>query len=262
MSEPPPWAKHPDLVAFYSEHRNRPENLYPSERRFLPWLARKARSVLDTGCAAGGFRHVWCYYQPSIVYTGLDVSASLIEAARRLYPGVSFMCGNVTEGVDLPDNYANVVQALGWLNWEPKYSAAIAELWRLTDCFLFLDIRLVADQESAVIGRQKLALFGEWDGKTTTPYVTVAWPHFASMLVGLKPITLLGYGYWGKPSETVMGINHEVCFATFVLEKAPRGRAEGLPRVCVDLPLTWPPALAPQVELLPPSQLEILAPQQ
>lgn len=73
-SESLSWAEHPDLVAFYAEHRKHPEDLYPSESRFLPWLARQAHSVVDVGCAAGGFSDVWRHYQPEIRYVGVDLS--------------------------------------------------------------------------------------------------------------------------------------------------------------------------------------------
>ncbi len=256
------WSEHPDLAAFYTQHRNQPEDLYPSERRFLPWLASQATSVLDTGCAAGGFSNIWRYYRPDIVYTGVDVSASLIEAARELYPTLNFLHRNITWESGLQDRYATVVQALGWLNWEPEYAKAINELWQLTDRYLFLDVRLVAQAEHAKVGKQKLALTGEWDGEATTPYVTVFWAGFAGLLVDLQPIAILGYGYWGKPSETVMDVDQEVCFSTFVLEKAPVGEKPKLSTVCLDLPLAWPAVLADGVTLLPAAGLDALVPQQ
>jgi hypothetical protein len=168
----------------------------------------------------------------------------------------------VTEGLDLADRCATVVQALGWLNWEPNYSRAISELWRLAERYLFLDVRLGGRNGVASVGEQKLALTGEWDGKTVTPYVTVDWPSFAGLLVELHPATILGYGYWGTPSGTVIGIDCEICFATFALEKDVNGRIGNPPTVCIDLPLLWPVTLAKQVRLLPGSQLGVLVPQE
>lgn len=257
----PRWAEHPQLLAFYSGHRDHPDDLYPSERYFLPWLARRARSVLDTGCAAGGFSVIWHHYQPSITYTGLDLSSSLIEAAKKRYPGGRFLCTNVVSGVDLPDRYATVVQALGWLNWEPAYARALRELWRLTDRYLFFDVRLVAEEGAAIIGRQRVAFTAPWDGTSTTPYVTVAWPSFAERLLQLQPVRVLGYGYWGKPAETVVGVEGPVCFATFVAEKPAEGSSVPSPLVCVDLPLPWPDDLHRDVQVASASDLATLVPQ-
>jgi SAM-dependent methyltransferase len=256
----PHWAEHPDLITFYTQHRNRPEDLYPSERRFLPWLAKQSSSVLDVGCAAGGFRNIWRHYQPAIKYTGVDVSASLIDAARRLYPDSTFQQGNCAAGLSLSNRYATVVQALGWLHWEPEYQRALAELWRLTDRYLFFDVRLVADRRQETSGSQQMALSGSWDGTTTTPYICVAWPRFAALMMELGPAAILGYGYWGKPAKSVMGIDHNVCFATFVLEKASAGKNASRPVVCIDMPLPWLPALAVRAEVRPPAELEALVP--
>lgn len=260
VAQAPEWAGHADLIAFYSQHRGRPDDLYPSERRFLPWLARHASSVLDTGCAAGGFSQIWRQYHPGIAYTGVDISLSLVSTARALHPEVRFLHGDVTKGLALPNRYATVVQALGWLNWEPGYVRAMRELWRLVDRYLFFDVRLAPAGDRDTIGRQHVALSGTWDGTTTTPYVVVSWPRFARHLVDLRPATILGYGYWGKPAETVMGVQGDVCFATFVMEKALDDHGCEAARVCLDLPLAWPDALVQQTTLFPAAQLNAWVP--
>jgi SAM-dependent methyltransferase len=247
----PDWALHPDLVAYYEDHRDRPEDLYPSEARFLPWLAQSARSVVDVGCAAGGFRDIWRHFAPGARYEGVDLSPVLVAAARRLHPDAEFHHGDVLEGIDLPDRRADVVQALGWLHWIPEQERALFELWRLAGHFLFFDIRIVADPAAAGIGRQRIALIGEWDGKTETPYVTVAWSELARMLAALGPSEVFGYGYWGHPSDTARDVPNDVCMATFVLVRGNGGPA----RVCLDLPLEWPADAAPGAEILSPEQL-------
>ena len=231
----PDWSLHPELVAFYESHRNRPEDLYPSEARFLPWLAERAGSVLDVGCAAGGFRTIWQAFAPSIGYEGIDVSPTLVEAARRLHPGVTFRQGDVLDGIDLPDGHADVVQALGWLHWVRETERALAELWRLARRWLFFDVRLSPDAGTALVGSQKLELVGQWDGSTTVPYVVVPWPRLAETLVSLEPAVIRGYGYLGRPAESAEDVPSDVCFATFVLE---RGR--GLLDLDLDIPFEWP----------------------
>jgi SAM-dependent methyltransferase len=256
------WAEHPDLVAFYAQHRNRPEDLYPSERRFLPWLAKQSASVLDTGCAAGGFSNIWRHFQPDINYIGVDVSASLVEVAATLHPDLVFHQGNCAEGLQFPNRYAEVVAALGWLHWELRYRAAIKELWRLTDRFLFFDVRLVSNPGQVVSGKQQVAFHGPWDGKTTTPYMTLAWDVFARVLLDLQPVMIAGQGYWGKAADTVMDIAGPVCFAAFVLEKGSEDDDSSKPIVCLDSPLEWPKKLRYCVEVLPATQLEKLISQE
>lgn len=256
------WTEHPELVDFYSAHRNAPEALYASERRFLPWLARQAQSVLDVGCAAGGFSNIWRHYGRDLAYTGVDVSAPLIEVARRAYPDLRFLQGDCIDGLPLPDRAATVVAMLGVLVWIPQYREAMRELWRLTDRYLFLDHRLVARPEDASVGAQQLALTGRpWDGETVTPYVCIPWREFAEFLLGLEPAAILGTGYWGKPARTAMGVASDICFATFVLEKKSAASSHRQQcTVCVDLPWAWPADLTSNVKLLPGSELEDLVP--
>jgi SAM-dependent methyltransferase len=257
MSEPPAWAEHPDLVEFYGSHRNRLDELYPSERRFLPWLAAQAESVLDVGCGAGGFSAVWRAYGPALRYKGIDVSGPLVEAARAAHPEHEFLQADCAEGLPLPDRAVDVTAALGWLHWEPRYFRALAELWRVTRRYLFFDLRLTASG-SDLVGSQRLALTSQWDGHTTVPYICAAWPRVAEELLALGPRRLFAHGYWGTPADTVMGVPAEACFATFVLQRGDSAPAR--PQVVLDLPMDWPAHLVAGVELGGPARLAELVP--
>ena len=247
-SEAPTWVDHPDLVEYYETHRNRLRDLYPSERRLLPWLAAQAESVLDVGCGAGGFAEVWRACRRSIRYTGADISPPLIETARRAHPEHDFLVADCAAGLPLEDGFADVVVALGWLHWEERYAAALRELWRATRRFLFFDLRLTDADGPDMTGAQRLALTGDWDGHTTVPYICLSWPRAVELLLSLEPARILGHGYWGVPAATVMGVNEQVCFATFVLERARPGGRSG-PEVALDIPLRWPERLEPAARL-------------
>jgi SAM-dependent methyltransferase len=228
------WVDHPELVEFYSTHRRRPEDLYPSERRYLPELATSAERVLDVGCGAGGFAQIWRAYNPAIDYTGVDASAALIDAARRLHPDATFAQADGAGPLPFPDRGFDVVAALGWLHLEPRYPDALRELWRVAGGALFFDVRLL-DRDADLIGRQRLALTGEWDGTTTIPYVCASWPGLARRLVELGPRRIRAHGYLGEPAATVSGVPHEVCLTTVVLE-----RGDGPLELDLELPLEWP----------------------
>lgn len=229
----PDWVEHPDLVDFYAENRGRPEDLYPSEERFLPDLARGASSVLDVGCGAGGFARIWRHFNPEIAYTGIDASEGLIEAARRLHPDAEFAVGDGAGPLPVPDRSADVVAALGWLHLEPRWREALPELWRATGRQLFFDMRL-HPAGGDLEGRQRLALAGDWDGSTTIPYLAASWPEVTERLLALQPGRIRVYGYEGTPADTVSGMP-TVCFATFVLD-----RGDAPPEVEADLPYAWP----------------------
>jgi SAM-dependent methyltransferase len=215
------WSDHPDLVAYYAEHRCRPEDLYPSERHYLPELAATSASVLDVGCGAGGFLDIWRAFNADIAYTGVDTSAPLIAEARRRHPDVRFVHADAVDGLPFEDRGADTVAALGWLHWEPRWEAALSELWRVTRERLFFDVRLL--EHETVAGEQRLALTGEWDGHTTVPYLCVGWPALSQALHGLGAGAVRGHGYPGPPAATVVGVPETICFATFVIERRAQG---------------------------------------
>jgi SAM-dependent methyltransferase len=252
------WTDHPDLVDFYTSHRSAPDELYPSERRFLPWLASEATSVLDVGCAAGGFADVWRHWNGGLRYSGVDVSQPLVEAARKLHPESSFEVADCADGLPFEDGRFDTVAALGWLHWEPRYEQAIAEMWRVSGRRLFFDVRLDGAASEDRAGRQRLALAGDWDGETTVPYLVLAWDDFAAKLLALGPGAILTQGYVGRPSDTVTGMQGEISFATFVLER--RGPDTRQPAVCADLPFDWPARFRDEVDLRDPEELGRLAP--
>ena len=249
-SSAPEWAADPALVAFYETHRSAPEDLYPSERRFLPWLARQVDTVLDVGCAAGGFLNIWRHFATgALTYTGVDVSVQLIESARRLHPGVEFLVGDCAAGLPATLARSEAVQALGWLHWEPRYEAALRELWRLTNRWLFFDVRLVEGEHNLETGRQRLALHEGSGADTSTPYICVAWNNFARLLRDLRPARIYAYGYWGPPADTVEGVARDVCFATFVLERSSNP-ASSQTTAALEMPLEWPPPWETDVQRL------------
>ena len=247
----PDWVKHPDLVEFYSAERSAPEDLYPSEARFIPWLAAGADRVLDVGCGAGGFAAIWEHHHPGIAYVGVDASAALIDAARRLHPAATFEQADGAGDLPFPDGFADVVAGLGWLHLEPRWRQALPELWRVTGRRLFFDMRLQTRSPTDEIGAQRLALAGDWDGTTTIPYIAAPWNEVARELANLRPSRILGYGYSGAPASTVDGMEEPICFATFVLE---RGAGAATPEVALDLPLTWPDDVPADVRRLDDSE--------
>ncbi len=241
MSESP-------LASLYATGRRDPGDLYPSERRFLPWLAAHAQSVLDVGCATGGFASIWHAFAPDVVYRGVDRDAALVADARRSL-GDAVAVSDWADGLPFPDRSADVVQALGWLHWEHRLDDALAELWRVTGTHLFFDLRLHGGH-GTVEGQQTL------ENGTSFPYLVRAWDDAARAFLRLRPARILGYGYVGPPAPSAAGIGDSVCFATFVLERNGSQR----PVACVELPLALPDALADEADVLDARELSRLVP--
>jgi SAM-dependent methyltransferase len=246
-------SEHPALVEFFATNRSRIEHLYPSERRFLPWLATSGRSVLDVGCATGGFADVWHAFNPTLRYTGVDASSALIDAARKQRPALDFFVGDCATGLPFPDHSAEIVQALGWLHWEPRYRDALEELWRVTGHRLFFDLRLHAGRGD-LVGRQPIS------PTDAVPYICVSWTEILERLLELAPTRLLGFGYMGRPHANVSGAPEDVGFATFVLERSARTNPAGA-EVCLDIPFEVPADSAARMALYPAARLRSFAPE-
>lgn len=53
--------------------------------------------LLDVGC---GFADYADYLEGEVDYTGIDVTAAMIDEARRLHPGLALARGNILDGID------------------------------------------------------------------------------------------------------------------------------------------------------------------
>ena len=83
------WGKK-NVVAFYANNRNQLEHLYLSEKIPLSFIKKKnIKSVLDYGCAVGGFYRIFRrYFNKKIHYHGLDTEENVIRAAKNKFKNV------------------------------------------------------------------------------------------------------------------------------------------------------------------------------
>ena len=73
---------------FFSSERKKKNDLYLGEKFFLTKLLFERCSILDIGCAQGGFYKILRSYLKSFSYTGVDSSERMILAAKKKYPKV------------------------------------------------------------------------------------------------------------------------------------------------------------------------------
>ena len=220
---------HPQLIEFYTKERTKVDHLYKSEKKFLPYAAEHSSSVLDTGCAAGGFRDIYKHFNSEMSYTGVDISESLINEARKIHPECRFEVTDCsTENSKFAKNEFDLVSALGWLNWELDWIKALTNLWSWSNKYILFDVRMGLRAET---GKQKIELTSEWDGTTITPYIVVDYQSLSNVIKSLKPKSVWVYGYKGKPSDSVEGVGEEVCFTAFLLHKQDKVDD------CVELPI-------------------------
>lgn len=185
-----------EMVDKLATKRQSWQDLYPSERAIFEWLAmRDVGSVLDVGCAVGGFSALF----PFSRYTGVDASPTMINRARELHPDRRFLSAMPKETFDL-------VMALGVLHLiVGDWKELLTKMWERAGKWLVFDLRL--DRESRE---------GEHEGMPGTPYRTVNYAYAFETLQAFMPrdIRMCSYRYPSNRTD-----HREVTMAAFLLER-------------------------------------------
>jgi SAM-dependent methyltransferase len=206
----------PTTEAFYRSHRNSPDDLYPSERAFLPDVLPRVRSMLDVGCAAGGFSRIARAFNPDVRYVGADITPALVEAARRDHPDAE-LC--VSDGVSFPyaPNSFDLVHCSGVLHLNSRYRDMIRAMWRIARAFLIFDVRLTAGEPT--VGSMPNDLGDR--SAAALPYYVLNTSDFVGELRTLDPApaAIRARGYPHAPASSARLAVDRVTMAVFLLEK-------------------------------------------
>ena len=130
-----------DSLTFFSRERSRLDDLYSSERIFLPTIAGKARTILDVGCACGGFVNIFREINPDASYTGVDIVPEMITRAEAAHPDATFI-NAAAHSLPFPDRAFDLVHCSGSVHLNSQYQEMIGEMWRVTGQHALFDMRL------------------------------------------------------------------------------------------------------------------------
>jgi len=217
VDEQQAWSS-PESLDYYRRHRQSPEDLYPSERFFLPDVLRQVDSMLDVGCAAGGFSEVARALNPRVRYVGVDIAPRFIETARAEHPHSEFVLGDGLTFPTAPGSF-DLAHASGVLHLNLRYRDIIAAMWQQTRRFLLCDLRLT--KAAPEVGRME-SPFGETRA-TSLPYVVLAVDDALEMFRALDPpparVTVKGYRHHASAHAKLA--NPDVLMAFVLAEKAP-----------------------------------------
>jgi len=215
----------PGVLEFFAERRGTGTDVYPSEWFFLKDRLCEDVSVLDIGCAQGGFAQVIAERVKAFRYVGADVNIEMVARAKARLPRHAFV--HVREGdfSALGDEKFDLVLVLGILHLHETWRETLAAAWARTKGALIFDLR-------------------EWDGATvadkTRSYMTMDFhradaDHQAARL----PYILLNstealrtvrevcadarrighYGYLHPPSGTAVTPAEQVMMNTWCVER-------------------------------------------
>lgn len=225
-----------DTLAYYRTHRQTPDDLYPSERFFLPDAARESATCLDIGCAAGGFSRIMKSFNPALAYTGIDITPEFIAHAKTAFPESRFDVGDGIHFPTPPESY-DLVFSSGILHLNTRYLDIVRAAYAQTRRLLVCDFRLTYGPD--VIGRFHVK-FGKSTGAAETtprilPYLVLNLDGLVADLRALEPApgSIDIRGYYHSPTPSADLPLSKVLMAFVRIEK---GQSGGSTRVTTDLP--------------------------
>lgn len=130
-----------DIVQFFNSNRNKLSDVYKSEWFFLKSQLKNGLKILDIGCAQGGFSEIINDQIEVFEYTGIDISGSMIEAAKLNYPKHIFHCVEGNDYSCLEYNKYDLTMVLGILHLNEDWRETIRMAWERTSSALILDLR-------------------------------------------------------------------------------------------------------------------------
>ena len=201
-SEQSVWGQAKSLEYFRDE-RQTPEDLYPSERVFLPNAVKKANTILDVGCACGGFAAIMRRFDKNFKYTGVDIIPEMLAHARKFQNGARFAAA---AGQQLPfaAQAFDLVHCSGVLHLNSHYREFIADMWRVTRHQLLFDLRLTRGPSKE--GKFRVDFDRSGDGGLL-PYIVINIKEMRDLVDTLKGapdhVSLYGYTHSASPNATL-----------------------------------------------------------
>lgn len=167
----------PKVLEYFDSRRASTNAVYESEWFFLRDRLREGMTVLDIGCAQGGFASILAEHLSEFRYTGVDINAEMIVRARSRHPEHVFH--HVAEGdlSELDGERFDLVLVLGILHLHEAWRETIAAAWRLASGALIMDLRETDGPTIEDKGRSYFAMDfnggGSEHAQARLPYIVV-----------------------------------------------------------------------------------------
>jgi 2-polyprenyl-3-methyl-5-hydroxy-6-metoxy-1,4-benzoquinol methylase len=136
----------PNVVSFFDNNRLNIEDVYPSEWFFLKDHLKENMTVLDIGCAQGGFAGIIEEKLNDFTYTGVDISKNMISKAKLKHPNHTFHHIGENDYSALPSKRFDMTLVLGILHLHESWRNTIKIAWEFTSSTLIIDLRETSEQ--------------------------------------------------------------------------------------------------------------------
>jgi 2-polyprenyl-3-methyl-5-hydroxy-6-metoxy-1,4-benzoquinol methylase len=227
-----------EIQKYYSCHRSKWEEFYPSERWVFTKLAGSEGflgDVLDVGCACGGLGAALSQKFRLTSYTGVDINRQAIEWAgkeQRIPVPATFLAGDIAE-LNLAEQY-DVVVSLSCADWNIETRRIIEACWERVRAggYLVISLRLTegAGVNDIRTSYQYINFSGQDTAAEVANYVVGNFPETLRLMKSLQPApaSIGAYGYWGKPAATAVTPFKRLVFAVFYLKRSTAGGGQDI----------------------------------
>ena len=206
-----------DTVQFYTENRQSYDELYDSERYFLTKeFITQMFSVLDVGCATGGFYNVFEMLNPDIQYVGIDVSQELLKIAKSKFPSKVnplFAWYNGEEEFPIKEKF-DLVFSSGIMHlidgWKELFRRMVVRCRKN----VLADFRVTLDKTHA--GTYVFDFDGDGIYNHQTNYHVVNLNELLDFFNSFRNISEISlFGYKGRANKDTVGVNEDIYMVFF-----------------------------------------------
>jgi SAM-dependent methyltransferase len=229
------------IARYFSSHRVKWEQFYPSERAVIEQLGLDSNEeVLDIGCGCGGLGLALGERFGVTKYSGVEISPPAVDAARRLNPRAQVHQGDildVTRG-SLKDRLFDTVFSLSCVDWNVRFGDMLSVAWQHVrpGGHLVATFRLTTERgrDNILESYQFVNYDGELAGERAS-YVVLNARDLAGQIRAFDPATVVASGYWGTPSPTAVTPYARLCFVAVAIRKRTGDDPQPC-RLSLDLP--------------------------
>jgi 2-polyprenyl-3-methyl-5-hydroxy-6-metoxy-1,4-benzoquinol methylase len=212
------------VVSFFDKNRSRTADVYPSEWFFLKEKLKEGVSILDIGCAQGGFAGMIAEHIDSFSYTGVDISGEMIAKAKVKYPQHTFHEVKENDYSKIIGMY-DLTLVLGILHLHESWRDTIQIAWEHTKSSLIIDLREIF--ENTIEDKNKSYFTMDINGNNedyseVLPYNLInsgdSLKIINSICKGAEKISY--YGYSQDPAKTAVTPTNKIFASVYMVQKA------------------------------------------
>ena len=208
-----------DLEAqnFFSSEREKKEDLYLGEKFFLSKILFEHCTILDIGCAQGGFYKILKSYLKSFDYTGLDNSEEMILKAKKKYPQANFYFIKNNNFKILKKKY-DIVIIYGVLHLTKEWRQILKNSKKLYKNYLLFDLR-ETNLKTLENNLSKSFLSFNHKKKIKIPYNIINSNEATSFLKKIFNSNIYKFSYFGKISDLAKSKKNKFEFTNYCISK-------------------------------------------